>query len=158
MEAKLTSNAESSSKHPHSHDLPSRNPHANISPAERLERLFMFLEAQFGADNLNPIAIPKVTGQKLLTSESLSTSKDDNGDATEGSKDEDSELEELQRQEIERLHQIGIPVPGVEIKVDKMVAKVWLEDLEVECANRVFGDRVRAVVERAVEVTAPLWA
>jgi cleavage and polyadenylation specificity factor subunit 3 len=118
----------------------------------------MFLEAQFGADNINPIAIPKVTGQKLLTSESLSTSKDDSGDATEGSKDEDSELEELQRQEIERLHQIGIPVPGVEIKVDKMVAKVWLEDLEVECANRVFGDRVRAVVERAVEVTAPLWA
>lgn len=38
-----------------------------------------------------------------------------------------------------------------------MVAKVWLEDLEVESANRVFGERVRAVVERAVEVTAPLW-
>jgi len=59
--------------------------------------------------------------------------------------------------EIERLLGMGIPVPGVEIKVDKMLAKVWLEDLEVECANKVFGDRVRAVVERAVEVIAPLW-
>jgi cleavage and polyadenylation specificity factor subunit 3 len=85
----------------------------------------MFLEAQFGADNLTPIATPK------------------DGDDEE---------------EIQRLHKLGIPVPGVEIKVDKMVARVWLEDLEVECGNRVFGDRVRAVVERAVEVTAPLWA
>ncbi|EHK99385.1 putative endoribonuclease YSH1 [Glarea lozoyensis 74030] len=116
---------QSSSKHPHTHALPSRNPHANLSPTERLERLFMFLEAQFGADNLTPIATPK------------------DGDDEE---------------EIQRLHKIGIPVPGVEIKVDKMVAKVWLEDLEVECGNRVFGDRVKAVVERAVEVTAPLWA
>lgn len=75
----------------------------------------------------------------------------------EGSEDDERELEALQNQEIERLHKIGIPVPGVEIKVDKMIAKVWLEDLEVESANKVFGDRVRAVVERAVEVTAPLW-
>lgn len=60
--------------------------------------------------------------------------------------------------ELEELHKMGIPVPGVEIKVDKMVAKVWLRDLEVECGNKVFGDRVRAVVERAVEVVAPLWA
>jgi cleavage and polyadenylation specificity factor subunit 3 len=45
----------------------------------------------------------------------------------------------------------------VRIKVDKMEARVWLEGLEVECGNRVFADRVRAVVERAVEVGAPLW-
>jgi cleavage and polyadenylation specificity factor subunit 3 len=38
-----------------------------------------------------------------------------------------------------------------------MEAAVWLEDLEVECKNKVFADRVRAVVERAVEVAAPLW-
>ena len=48
-------------------------------------------------------------------------------------------------------------MPGVQITVDKMQATVWLEDLEVECNNKVFADRVRAVVERAVEVTAPLW-
>jgi cleavage and polyadenylation specificity factor subunit 3 len=114
----------------------------------------MFLEAQFGADNISPIALPKITSQKLVTPESPSPKDGDGGD-TDGSKEED---EALQKKEIERLHQIGIPVPGVEIKVDKMLAKVWLEDLEVECANQVFGDRVRAVVERAVEVTAPLWA
>jgi cleavage and polyadenylation specificity factor subunit 3 len=114
----------------------------------------MFLEAQFGADNIAPIAIPKVTNQQMTAIESA---KDENGADFEGSK-EDDEVMALQKQEIERLHKIGIPVPGVAIKVDKMVANVWLEDLEVECANRVFGDRVRAVVERAVEVTAPLWA
>ena len=70
---------------------------------------------------------------------------------------EDSKIAEAEQKELEALHAMGIPVPGVEIKVDKMVAKVWLKDLEVECANRVFGDRVRAVVERAVEVVAPLW-
>lgn len=119
----------------------------------------MFLEAQFGVENIAPIAIPKVTGAGLPTNGSPSTVEENGGeDEAEGFKDEDTELEGLQRQEIERLHKIGIPVPGVEIKVDKMVAKVWLEDLEVEAANRVFGDRVRAVVERAVEVTAPLWA
>jgi len=119
----------------------------------------MFLEAQFGADSLTPIAIPKVpTTNALNAPSSPSTMKEIEDGASEASEDEERDLEALQRTEIERLHKIGIPVPGVEVKVDKMVAKVWLEDLEVECANRVFGDRVRAVVERAVEVTAPLWA
>lgn len=114
----------------------------------------MFLEAQFGPENLQPIKFPRVPQRKAIAPASPSTIKDGEDDASEGSEDE----EILQREELERLHKIGIPVPGVEIKVDKMVAKVWLEDLEVECTNRVFGDRVRAVVERAVEVTAPLWA
>ena len=76
------------------------------------------------------------------------------------SEDEDDEAKVLaarQKAELERLHRMGIPVPGILIKVDKMEAKVWLEDLEIECAQKVFADRVRAVVERAVEVTAPLW-
>lgn len=112
----------------------------------------MFLEAQFGPDNLEPIKLPRIN-PNAISSGSPSTAKED-----EGSEDEEAELKAFQNEELERLHKIGIPVPGVEIKVDKMVAKVWLEDLEVECANRVFGERVRAVVERAVEVTAPLWA
>jgi cleavage and polyadenylation specificity factor subunit 3 len=112
----------------------------------------MFLEAQFGPENLTPVAIPNLPTNTLPSPDSPSAMKDD-----EGPEDEEREMEALRRQEIERLHKIGIPVPGVEIKVDKMVAKVWLEDLEVESANKVFGDRVRAVVERAVEVTAPLW-
>jgi cleavage and polyadenylation specificity factor subunit 3 len=104
----------------------------------------LFLEAQFGSDALNPIEIPKLP--KLLAEE-----------AGADAKDEEEGTREAEKIELERLHKAGIPVPGVEIKVDKMVAKVWLENLEVECANRVFGDRVRAVVERAVEIVAPLW-
>jgi len=151
---------QSSNKHLHSHSLPTRNPHSKLSPTERLERLFMFLEAQFGADNCVPIDTPKVPANgAVLAPNSPSTLKDEEEESLEGSdEDEERHTEALQKVEIERLHKIGIPVPGVEIKVDKMVAKVWLEDLEVECGNRVFGDRVRAVVERAVEVTAPLWA
>lgn len=110
-----------------------RNPMASLQPEERLERLFMFLEAQFGADNITPIAQPKSSGEEAEA--------DDVG----------------QSKELARLHTLGIPVPGLEIRVDKMVAKVWLEGLEVECANKSLGDRVRAVVERGVETVAPLW-
>ncbi|KAK1834650.1 beta-lactamase-like protein [Podospora conica] len=132
----------SSNKHSHSHGpppeepspLPPHNLHANLSPADRLDRLMMFLEAQFGADN------------------------DAGTDASmDVSEDEDEQLRERQQAELARLHRLGIPVPGIGIKVDKMEATVWLEDLEVECRNKVLSDRVRAVVERAVEVTAPLW-
>lgn len=69
----------------------------------------------------------------------------------------EAERADLEAEELERLHSIGIPVPGVEITVDKHVAKVWLETLEVECLYGVLRDRVKAVVERAVETVAPLW-
>lgn len=133
---------QSSSKHTHSH-IPdgSVNPHANPSPSDRLERLLWFLEAQFGADNVAPVETPKARKEEQ------------NGDSEAMDTSEDGE----KNKEIERLHKMGIPVPGVQITVDKMAATVWLEDLEVECNNKVFADRVRAVVERAVEVTAPLW-
>lgn len=114
----------------------------------------MFLEAQFGDENVNPIATPKLPAKALTAPPSPSTVKAEDS----ASSDEELDLENAQKEELERLHKLGIPVPGVEIKVDKMVARVWLEDLEVECAHRVFADRVRAIVERAVEVTAPLWA
>lgn len=115
----------------------------------------MFLEAQFGAENVTPIAVPKLSVKGAVGSPSAI--KEDEDGASEGSEEEDRELEALQRKEIERLHKIGIPVPGVEIKVNNAVAKVWLEDLEVDGASRVLVERVRTVVERAVEVTAPLW-
>ncbi|GAB1313570.1 endoribonuclease ysh1 [Madurella fahalii] len=166
----------SASKHSHSHSensltLPVRNLHANVSPAERLERLMMFLEAQFGADNVSPIAEPKLPPltppatppSKQKSSQNKGESDDDGGASMDVSEDErsvDEEqrlLKERQQAELARLHKLGIPVPGVFIKVDKMEATVWLEGLEVESKNKVFADRVRAVVERAVEVTAPLW-
>ena len=115
----------------------------------------MFLEAQFGADNVSPIELPKIQSQPALT-KSLKEEKDGE-DASEASDEEEGQLELSQRKEIKRLHKIGIPVPGVEIRVGNMAAKVWLEDLEIECPSRVLAERVRAVVDRAVEVSAPLW-
>ncbi|KAL2157801.1 hypothetical protein VTH06DRAFT_5069 [Thermothelomyces fergusii] len=212
----------SASKHSHAHShapasgdsntftLPHRNLHANLSPEERLERLMMFLEAQFGADNVSPIAEPKLPpasppppkpvkpaaagapkkekeegdradgatttpmdvsspadgGTKPAEAKKESEEEEggDGHEEEEAGAEEEEEEEEEQREherrvraELARLHKLGIPVPGVRIKVDKMEANVWLEGLEIECANRVFADRVRAVVERAVEVTAPLW-
>ncbi|KAK0634902.1 beta-lactamase-like protein [Bombardia bombarda] len=150
---------------------PPRNLHANLTPADRLDRLMMFLESQFGADNLTPIAEPKPNPDALPApppppppkKETSGAGSDDDA-SMEVSEDEDEQqqhlarqLKEWQRGELERLHRLGIPVPGIAIKVDKMEATVWLEDLEVESRNKVFADRVRAVVERAVEVTAPLW-
>ena len=105
----------------------------------------MFLEAQFGSQ-IKPITHPKVTRKPAV---------DDDGIKAEPT---DNDLEDLEAEEIERLHSIGIPVPGVEIMVDKHIAKVWLETLEVECSYGVLRDRVKAVVERAVETVAPLWS
>lgn len=153
-----------SHSHSHSHDLPTRNLHARLSPTERLERLFMFLEAQFGAENVSPIVIPKIDfpidRNPLLTNTPIKKDEDaeddDSAPPTPSSTEEEEELEKMQRKEIERLHKIGIPVPGVEIRVDKLVAKVWLETLEIECASKVLFERVKGVVEKAVEVSAPL--
>lgn len=87
------------------------------------------------------------------------SSEDEETTTSTNNSEQQQKEREAQRQQAElaRLHKLGIPVPGVRVKVDKMEARVWLEALEVECGNRVFADRVRAVVERAVEVTAPLW-
>ncbi|KAI9797359.1 MAG: endoribonuclease ysh1 [Piccolia ochrophora] len=138
----------------HTHDLPHRNPHARVSATERLDRLFMLLEAQFGS-NISPIEHPPLdaatNGVAATTPDSKANMEDPTTDSTDTKAvDEATELK--------RLHRLGIPVPGIEITVDKSVAKVWLETLEVECANRTLRDRVQAVVERAVETVAPLWA
>ncbi|KAL5086292.1 endoribonuclease ysh1 [Trichoderma cf. simile WF8] len=189
---KRSSNGKHSHSHSHSHgeesddnkllyaaQPDSKNPHAHVSPADRLERLMWFLEAQFGADNVAPVEDPKLpplptAAAAISPKEEEKKEEDDDEEAVKEEKtngedikseeamdvDEDAakqQLQERQHKEIARLHKIGIPVPGISIKVDKMTATVWLEDLEVECNNKVFADRVRAVVERAVEVTAPLW-
>ncbi|KAI1855304.1 hypothetical protein JX266_000169 [Neoarthrinium moseri] len=153
---------QSASKHSHSHELPARNPHAHLAPQERLDRLFLFLEAQFGADAVAPIAKPKLPPVSKDAKPLLKAGGEDAGseasmELSEDGDEEDKLLELRQKTELERLHKMGIPVPGVSIRVDKAVATVWLEDLEVECASKVLADRVRVVVERAAEVTAPLW-
>jgi len=151
---KLIFMSESSKLHAHSHHdhdhatngemtkAPPQNPHANTSvpPAEKLSRLMMFLEAQFGADNVAPIAKPRLA--------------EADGAVT---KSEDNEFSAEEKVELARLHEAGIPVPGIEVKVDKMEAKVWLETLTVECSHAVLRDRVAKVVERAVECVSGLW-
>ena len=111
----------------------------------------MFLEAQFGP-LVNPIAKPKILTKASKLALDVDGIKNEGGE-----EEEEDEMEDIEAEELERLHSIGIPVPGVEIRVDKQVVKVWLETLEVECASNVLRERVKAVVERAVETVAPLW-
>ena len=54
------------------------------------------------------------------------------------------------------MEKLGLSCPGVEIRVDGCVAKVWFETLEVECPVEPLKNRVMRVVERAVEAVAPL--
>jgi len=155
----------SKSSHSHSHgetngDSKPRNWHANLSPEDRFSRLCMFLEEQFG-DGITPIETPRL--QNFKDEKKLNKSED--GDAaakaeseTEPDDEDEEDIETLETEERARLAAMGIPVPGLEIKVDKHVAKVWLENLDVECANAVLRDRVKAVTERAMETVAPLWA
>lgn len=126
-----------------------KNLHANVTPEEKLSRLCMFLEAQFGDEAVNPIMKPKEVGAVNGVK-----GEPDGGDEKE---DDGAAQAKAEEAEVARLHALGIPVPGLEIQVDKMVAKIWLEKLEVECTNKTLGDRVRAVVERAVDTVAPLW-
>ncbi|KAF7720155.1 Endoribonuclease [Penicillium ucsense] len=136
--------------HHHHHDdgdsfLSLQNPHAHVGPEDRLARLLMMLEAQFGS-NIGPIEKPRVPVDLAIGT----------GDTTEAINEE--RVDDIESAELDRLHALGIPVPGLEIKIDKHVARVWLETLEVECSNAVLRDRVRVVVERAVETVAGLWA
>ncbi|KAJ5676502.1 Endoribonuclease ysh1 [Penicillium maclennaniae] len=123
------------------------NPHSHLSAEDRLARLLMMLEAQFGG-SIVPIERPRVPADLVNGTE-----------GTDGTTTVNEErLADIESAELERLQALGIPVPGLEITVDKHVARVWLENLEVECANPVLRDRVRVVVERAVETVAGLWA
>lgn len=126
------------------------NPHSNttLTPEEKLSRLFMFLEAQFGADNVAPIARPPLP----LTTSDPGITKETTNSVTESPDFSPEEIAELTR-----LHSLGIPVPGISITVDKLVARVWLEGLRVECAgSAVLRDRVGRVVQRAVECLSGL--
>lgn len=128
-----------------------RNQLANLTPEERFSRLCMFLEEQFG-DNITPIETPRIDhlikASKGLKSES---------DSDEDDSDEEEKDAVLIAAERARLASVGIPVPGLEIKVDKTVAKLWLDDLTLECTHKVWRERILAVVDRAVETVAPFW-
>lgn len=145
---------ESSRQHSHSHAQssptpkePKHHPHATSDPSTRLARLLLFLEAQFGEDAVSPIPYPR-----------NSTANPSNPNNTTASDPPvPAEITPDDKAELKRLHNIGIPVPGIEIKFDRFVARVWLEDLDVECGNNALRARVKAVVERGVETVSGLW-
>lgn len=140
---------------PTSPGLPAkRNPHAIADPETRFERLCMFLEAQFGADNVSPITHPRPISKPPTPPTDAATPA---GDPVEPPAGGSGEVEPDEKAELNRLHALGIPVPGIEIKVDKNVANVWLEGLEVECKSAPLKARVKAIVDGAVEVVSPLW-
>ncbi|OQN96030.1 hypothetical protein B0A48_18021 [Cryoendolithus antarcticus] len=120
-----------SSPHSHTHSDEDLHPLNAATPELRLDALLMFLSAQFGEEALTPIATPR-------NAETM----DEVGQA----------------KELARLHGLGIPVPGIEVKVDSILANVWFggkgddAGVEVECKNRGFGERVRAVVEGGLRV------
>lgn len=140
----------------------------------------MLLEAQFGS-NIAPIERPKLSSLSSAPKKEPSTrtptpaikpdpdrSETPASAATPAAQKEEqengvneelseAEIEEMEADELERLHSLGIPFPGIEIKVDKHVARIWLETLDVECAYPVLRDRVKVVVERAIETVAGLW-
>ena len=131
------------------------NEHTNLSPQDRFSRLCMFLEEQFG-DNIIPIEKLRINYQpdrKLLASGGDGTKQEEDVSEDEA----DADMESAEAAERARLAALGIPVSGLEIRFDKHVARLWLETLDVECATAVLRDRVKAVVERAVETIAPLW-
>ncbi|KAI5285797.1 endoribonuclease ysh1 [Ascosphaera aggregata] len=80
---------------------------------------------------------------------------EENDDEEELTEEDIAEIEEF---ELSRLRSIGIPFPGVEIKIDNHIARVWLDTLEVECSSSIVRDRVRVIVDRAVETVAGLWS
>ncbi|RMD43019.1 hypothetical protein DV735_g2110, partial [Chaetothyriales sp. CBS 134920] len=127
-----------------------RNPLADLTADSRFSRLCGFIEEQFG-DNITPIERPR-----LPRPDTKPGAKDE--PESEEEEEDDALFEEQEATERARLASLGIPVPGLEIKVDKHLARVWLETLDVECAYPVLRDRVKAVVERAAETVAPLWS
>jgi len=133
-----------------------RNQLAYLTPEERFSRLCMFLEEQFG-DNITPIETPRISHLTQPGSKATKSEADTDADS-----DDEEAIEQrnaaLVASERARLAAQGIPVPGLEIKVDKMVARLWLDDLTLDCASKVWKERIMAVVERAVETVAPLWS
>ncbi|EAU34184.1 conserved hypothetical protein [Aspergillus terreus NIH2624] len=159
VESSPASVKQSAKQHHHHHhdslEIPIPNPHSHLGPEERFRRLLMMLEAQFGSD-IAPIERPRLPTNLLPDGppKSGDTDKPTNGETDH---QDDEKVAEMEEAELARLRALGIPVPGIEIRVDKHVARVWLEDLEVECANAVLRDRVRVVIERAVETVASMW-
>ncbi|KAF2641958.1 hypothetical protein P280DRAFT_468440 [Massarina eburnea CBS 473.64] len=149
------------------HRFKAPHPHRTTDPSTRLARLFLFLEAQFGEDAVSPIQYPRSsTSLPPMTSTPTVPAAATDEKASEVFsvatmpyfEDTDLKLNAEDKAEIKRLTGMGIPVPGIEIRFDKYVARIWLEDLEIECTSNPLKQRVKAIVEKGVETVSSLWA
>ncbi|KAF1914589.1 beta-lactamase-like protein [Ampelomyces quisqualis] len=143
-----------------SHRFKTPHPHRTPDPATRLARLCLFLEAQFGQDAVHPIPLPRNSTSTTPSPPPADSDTDTHTYSVAASPDPalSPALSPHDKAELKRLLNLGIPVPGIEIRFDKYVAKVWLEDLDVECASNPLRARVKAVVERGVETVSGLWS
>lgn len=150
-----------------SHRFKSPHPHRTADPSTRLARLFLILENQFGADAITPLSLPRTSSSlPPLAAPTSAPAANGNGSAMEitepysvaAAPSVTPTVSPEDKAELRRLHNLGIPVPGIEIKFDKYAARVWLEDLEVECAHKTLKARIKAVVDRGVETVSGLWA
>ena len=118
----------SKSHHQHGHqtngDVKPSSQHANLTPQDRFSRLCLFLEEQFG-DNVAPIEKPRIRH----LADSKENLKPEPVLKQESESEDEEDLEQQEVAERARLAAIGLPVPGLEIKVDKHVARLWLENL-----------------------------
>ena len=144
---------ESSQSHSHSHSHNKGDATASIRGEERFSQFCMLLETQFSG-SITPIKKPQLFKKR---SESPNPMVNKTEIKDEPLEDGEEDLAELEAEEMDRLHGIGLPVPGLEIQVDKHVATVWLETLEVDCPNGVVRDRVKAGIEQTVESMASFW-
>ncbi|CAZ83176.1 unnamed protein product [Tuber melanosporum] len=141
----------SSTSHIHTHsstlsEIPETSPHAHIRHSDRIEQVLTFLEAQFG-DCVTPLppgsqpASSTTLPPKSIAETATATTTAVDAGAADGEMDVVQEMRDV--------------VPGVQIKIDNIVANVWFENLDVECRNESLKMRVKTVVERAVETVAP---
>lgn len=164
------------------HRFSQPNPHRTPDPATRLARLFLFLEAQFGESAITPIAYPRTSTLLPPLDAATTTTLNPTTTATTTTPPpshpfsvaaapttspsnpsiittpDPTTLPAPDRAELKRLHGLGVPVPGLEIRFERYVARVWLEELDVECKSAALRARVKAVVERGVETISGLWA
>lgn len=110
-------------------------------------------------DAVSPIKHPKLRDGSAASPSSGKTVKPSTAGGENDSENETGEeFTDEEHAELARLHALGIPVPGLLVKVDKHEARVWLEDLSVDCANGILRERVGRVVQRGIECVSGLWS
>jgi cleavage and polyadenylation specificity factor subunit 3 len=103
-----------------------------------------------------PISTPRLLAAPKPPPPDTDVKPEPGDESADEDEDEDEATEQAVAQEMVRLHGLGLPVPGFEIRSDKHVAKLWLETMEIECSHAVLRDKLKLTVERFTEAALPL--